>query len=70
LADISIGEQAQVRFNLVVEFSIRSVISEQSPDSRRQRAKIMDHLYPLPFSLKRTLSVIESSFASFVSKSP
>src|SRR5262249_55467410 len=49
LADISLGEQAQVRIDLVVELSIRSAIPEQSPKSRRQNAQIVDHVYSYSF---------------------
>jgi hypothetical protein len=45
LADISLGEQAQVRLDLLVEFSIGPAISEQSPKSRHDGAKIIDDLY-------------------------
>jgi hypothetical protein len=45
LADISLGEQAQVSLDLVVELSIRSAISEQSSKFRRQGAQIVGHLY-------------------------
>src|SRR5262249_17422429 len=52
LADILLGEQAQVSPDLVVEFSIRSAISEQSSKSCRESAQIMDHLYSLASSLQ------------------
>jgi len=45
LADLSLGEQAQVRLDLVVEISIRSAISEQSSKSCCQGAQIVGHLY-------------------------
>src|SRR6266542_879100 len=62
LADISLGEQTKVRLDLVVEFSIRSLIPEQSSNFRRQRARIMDHLYLLPFCHRIVLSVIRGGW--------
>jgi hypothetical protein len=41
---MSFGEQAQGRLDLVVEFSIRFSVSEQSSKSSRQGAQIVDHL--------------------------
>src|SRR6266508_1600545 len=51
LADISLGEQAQMRLDLVVELSIRLTISEQSSKSRYQGAQIVGHFYSWPSSL-------------------
>src|SRR5262245_63658525 len=45
LTGISLGEQTQMRLYLVVELSVCSSISEQSPKSRSEGAQIMDHLY-------------------------
>jgi hypothetical protein len=46
LDDISLGEQSQVRLDLVAKLSLSSAISEQSPKSRHKDAQIMDHLPP------------------------
>src|SRR5262249_7926617 len=53
LADISLGGQAQVRLDLLVELWVRFAISEQSPKPVRQGAQIMDHLYSWPSSFNR-----------------
>jgi hypothetical protein len=53
LANISLGEQAQMRLDLVVEFLVSFATSEQSPESSRQRAQIVGHLYSCPSSLNR-----------------
>jgi hypothetical protein len=54
LTDISLGEQAQVRLDLVVELEFRSSISEQPPKPRHHGAHKMDHyLYSWPSSLNR-----------------
>jgi hypothetical protein len=52
LAEISLGEQAQMSLDLVVELSIRSAIPEQPTNPCNQRAQIMDHLYYWPSNLK------------------
>jgi hypothetical protein len=44
LTVVSLGEQPQVRFDLVVELPIRSAISEQSSKHRREGAQIVGHL--------------------------
>src|SRR5262245_4702751 len=64
LAEISLGEQAQVSLDLVVELSIRSAISEQSPKSGRQFTQIMDHLYSWPssFNSRPIAPAIRSQF--------
>ena len=48
LADITFGEQAQVRLDLVVELRIRAAICEQSSNFRRQDAQIVSHSAPIP----------------------
>jgi hypothetical protein len=53
LADIPLREQAQVRLDLIVEFSIRPAISEQSSKFRRQGSQIVGHLYSWPSSFNR-----------------
>src|SRR5262249_17632088 len=65
LVDISLGEQAHVRLDLIVELLIRSAISEQSPKSRHKDAQIMDHLYPWPsnFNSRPITPAIRSQFS-------
>jgi hypothetical protein len=65
LAYISLGEQTQVRLDLVVELLIRFAVSEQSSKPRRQRAQMMDHLYPWPssFNSRPITPAIRSQFS-------
>jgi hypothetical protein len=53
LANISFGEQAQMRLDLLVEIPLHSAISEQFAKFRRQGAQIVGHLYSWPSSLNR-----------------
>src|SRR5262245_38140449 len=45
LANISLGEQPQVRLNFIIEFLVCFTTSEQSPNPCHEGAKIIDHLY-------------------------